>query len=43
MDKSRKTKWEKQMKARMIVLIIVLPVLFGLVIWAAAKFSHVGP
>jgi cytochrome oxidase assembly protein ShyY1 len=43
MDKSRKTRWERQMKKLMIVLIIVLPLTVGLGIWLIAKLSRSGP
>jgi hypothetical protein len=43
MDKSRKTRWERQMKRMMIALIILVPVLIGLGMWLAAKFSRLGP
>jgi flagellar biogenesis protein FliO len=43
MDKSRKTKWERQMKKLMIIMIIVLPLLVGLAIWLIAKLSRPGP
>jgi len=43
MDKSRKTRWERKMKKLIIALIIVLPLLFGLIIWLLAKFSRLGP
>jgi hypothetical protein len=42
MDKSRKTRWEKQMQRWVITLCILLPVLAGLVIWAIARYSHPG-
>jgi hypothetical protein len=33
MDKSKKTRWEKQMLRWQIILAVVIPLLFGLAFW----------
>jgi uncharacterized BrkB/YihY/UPF0761 family membrane protein len=42
-NKKRKTRWERKMRRLQIGLIVVLPVLFGLVLWLAARLLRSGP
>jgi predicted negative regulator of RcsB-dependent stress response len=44
MDKRIKTRWEKSMKALLISLLILLPLLFGFTYWKiATAAAHIGP
>lgn len=40
MDKRIKTRWEKQMLLWKIVLVVLLPLLFGLAVWLFARFDR---
>jgi hypothetical protein len=42
MDKRRKTRWEKRMLRWQIILIVTVPLLFGLVFWLVAHHNPVG-
>jgi hypothetical protein len=42
MDKSRKTPWERKMRRWQIILVIVMPVLFGAVFWFATHHNPLG-
>jgi hypothetical protein len=42
MDKKRKTKWEKQIRHLPMVLIILLPLLFGVVFGLVARLGRFG-
>jgi hypothetical protein len=39
MDKSKKTRWEKRMRRWQIILIILLPLVFGLCFWLIARLT----
>jgi hypothetical protein len=43
MDKKIKTDWEKMIHRWQIVLIIMLPLLFGLVFWLVVRPGHLRP
>jgi len=43
MDKSKKTGWEKKMRRWKIVLVILLPLLFGLFLWFIARLNRFAP
>jgi hypothetical protein len=40
MDKRKKTKWEKRMRLWMIALIILLPLLFGFLLWLISHLNR---
>ena len=40
MDKSKKTRWEKRMLRWQIALAILIPLLFGLVLYFVAQLIH---
>ncbi|MEI6078463.1 MAG: hypothetical protein WCS94_22985 [Verrucomicrobiota bacterium] len=42
MDKRRKTRWERKMKLLKIVLVIFLPLLFGLTFWLVSRMNPFG-
>jgi hypothetical protein len=43
MDKRIKTGWEKKMRRWKIMLVILLPLLFGLAFWLVARRNPFGP
>jgi hypothetical protein len=43
MDKKIKTEWEKMIRRWQIVLVIMLPLLFGLVFWLVVRSGRLRP